>query len=70
MSSVKLRKIMMVCLDRQVLFELTKPSVVVAAASARHAECARACILGLGERQKATGRPTHYVHVSCILIVL
>ncbi|TVY85799.1 hypothetical protein LAWI1_G007313, partial [Lachnellula willkommii] len=38
--------------------------IVLAAASARHVECARACIEGLGERGKKTGRVTHYIHTS------
>ncbi|TVY59233.1 hypothetical protein LCER1_G000238 [Lachnellula cervina] len=38
--------------------------IVLAAASARHAECARACIEGLGERGKSTGKTTHYIHTS------
>ncbi|KAE8448381.1 hypothetical protein EG329_009625 [Mollisiaceae sp. DMI_Dod_QoI] len=38
--------------------------IVVAAASARHADCARACLAGLGERRKATGRATYYIHTS------
>lgn len=42
--------------------------VVLAAASARHAECARACIEGLGERGKSTGKTTHYIHVSVVVI--
>jgi hypothetical protein len=38
--------------------------VVIAAASARHEGCAEACLRGLGERAKATGREMHYIHVS------
>jgi hypothetical protein len=37
---------------------------VIAAASARHEGSAKACIEGLSERSKATGKPTHYIHVS------
>ncbi|KAG4437897.1 hypothetical protein IFR05_006616 [Cadophora sp. M221] len=38
--------------------------IVIAAASARHFDCARACLLGLGDRVKSTGKETHYVHIS------
>ncbi|KUJ22707.1 NAD dependent epimerase/dehydratase family protein [Mollisia scopiformis] len=38
--------------------------IVVAAASARHEGCAKACLMGLGERQKSTGKVMHYIHTS------
>ncbi|KAH7364128.1 NAD dependent epimerase/dehydratase family protein [Rhexocercosporidium sp. MPI-PUGE-AT-0058] len=38
--------------------------MVIAAASARHIDCARACLLGLGDRAKSTGNETHYIHIS------
>ncbi|KAL2072622.1 hypothetical protein VTL71DRAFT_11965 [Oculimacula yallundae] len=38
--------------------------IVIAAASARHVDCARACILGLGDRAKSIGKETHYIHIS------
>ncbi|RDW66477.1 NAD dependent epimerase family protein [Coleophoma cylindrospora] len=38
--------------------------IVVAAASARHESCAKACIEGLGERQRRTGNTVHYIHTS------
>ncbi|TVY42566.1 hypothetical protein LSUB1_G001216 [Lachnellula subtilissima] len=44
--------------------------VVLAAASARHAGCARACIEGLGERSKSTGKATHYIHVRIVVVDL
>ncbi|TVY81723.1 hypothetical protein LSUE1_G002121 [Lachnellula suecica] len=38
--------------------------IVIAAASARHAECVKACMRGLGGRGKSNGKATHYIHVS------
>ena len=38
--------------------------VVIAAASARHIECARACLKGLGDGKKTTGDEKHYIHVG------
>ncbi|CZR50992.1 related to NAD dependent epimerase/dehydratase family protein [Phialocephala subalpina] len=38
--------------------------IVIAAADARHTESARAILTGLSERQKSTGRATHYIHTS------
>ncbi|TVY27422.1 hypothetical protein LHYA1_G004183 [Lachnellula hyalina] len=43
--------------------------VVLAAASARHYDCARACIEGLGERGKSTGKATHYIHRGLAIVV-
>lgn len=37
--------------------------MVIAAASARHEGCAKACLEGLSERAKVTGKATHYIHV-------
>lgn len=37
--------------------------VVLAAASARDAGCAKACIEGLSKRRKETGHAVHYIHV-------
>ncbi|KAH7417372.1 NAD dependent epimerase/dehydratase family protein [Cadophora sp. MPI-SDFR-AT-0126] len=51
--------------DFDVIREAAKDhGVVIAAASARHAESARACILGLADRAKSSGKDTHYIHVS------
>jgi hypothetical protein len=37
--------------------------VVIAAANARHEGCAKACLEGLSERSKVTGKATHYIQV-------
>jgi hypothetical protein len=37
--------------------------VVIAAANARHEGCAKACLEGLSERSKVTGKALHYIHV-------
>ncbi|KAH9221701.1 NAD dependent epimerase/dehydratase family protein [Leptodontidium sp. 2 PMI_412] len=51
--------------DFDVIREAAKDhDIVIAAASARHIECARACLLGLGDHAKSTGKETHYVHIS------
>ncbi len=36
---------------------------VIAAASARHEGFARACLDGLSQHSKITGKSTHYIHV-------
>jgi len=51
--------------DFDVIREAAKDhDIVIAAASARHVECARACILGLGDRAKSSGKEMHYIHIS------
>jgi hypothetical protein len=43
---------------------------VIAAASARHEGAAKACLEGLAERKKETGRDVHYIHVSSLPIII
>ncbi|KAE9381141.1 NAD(P)-binding protein [Stipitochalara longipes BDJ] len=51
--------------DYETIFEAAKDAdVVIAAASARHQGSAKACLEGLFERSKATGKGTHYIHTS------
>jgi len=68
MSFATQPRIMIVSLEikiwRQPEHCLIERKVVLAAASARHPECAKACIAGLGERGQSTGKATHYIHVS------
>lgn len=39
--------------------------VVIHTASGYHTASAKALILGLGERKKATGKEVHFIQVSC-----
>lgn len=42
---------------------LTSWPVVINAASGFHPGAAKALVLGLGQRRKATGKPVYYFHV-------
>jgi len=44
--------------------------VVIAAASARHGDCAKACVEGLAQRRAATGRDVHYIHVRSLFYII
>ncbi|KAK0119249.1 hypothetical protein ONS95_008100 [Cadophora gregata] len=52
--------------DFDVIREAAKDhDIVIAAASARHLDCAKACITGLGDQARSnSGKETHYIHIS------